>query len=218
MQEKKRKSPTRLNAEDETGQSGAGDPVLHQIIASEIVLLLSVMICTVMIWNNNLNIYGISYFGVTTPTVPIIAIGFVAGGILLILASRKIPGTPPHGLIRMTLRIVSVGLIMLLLTPYTLDTFFNWTHMAMGSMIFIIELYTGGVICFKYQRDRLSKYALAIQFLGGVIAAFSLPDNMLNLMLEGEVVFQLGFILLLNHILRTQPAAEASPLSPRANG
>ncbi len=194
------------------------EPALHQVVASEAVLLLTVMVCTVMIWNNNVNVYGISYFGVTTPTLPIVAIGFLAGSVILIMASRKFPDVPPYGLVKWTLRIVSVGILLLLLTPYTLDTFFNWTHMILGASIFIVELYTGGVLCFRHLHDRLSKYALIIQFMGGVLAALSLPDNMLNFMLEGEVIFQIGFMVLLNHLLRTEPSLVTSALPPQPEG
>lgn len=194
------------------------DPALHQVIASEIILLLTVMVCTIMIWNNNVNVYGISYFGVTTPTLPIVAIGFVAGSAILIMASRKLPSFAPYGLVRLTLRVVSVGIVLLLLTPYTVDTFFNWAHMSLGAIIFAIEMYTGAVLCFRHMHDLLSKWALALQFFGGVLAMFSLPNNMLNFMLEGEVIFQLGFMVLLNHLLRTQPSEVANPLSPDIQG
>ena len=213
----KRTDPAKSKARRETGEEFS-DPALHQVIASEIVLLLTVMVCTIMIWNNNVNVYGISYFGVTTPTLPIVAIGFVVGSAILIMASRKLPSTSPYGLVKVTLRVVSVGIVLLLLTPYTVDTFFNWAHMTLGAIIFAIEMYTGAVLCFRHMRDVLSKWALALQFFGGVLAMFSLPNNMLNFMLEGEVLFQLGFMVLLNHLLRTQPSEVANPLSPDIGG
>lgn len=194
------------------------EPVLHQVVASEAVLLLTVMVCTVMIWNNNVNVYGISYFGVTTPTLPIVALGFVAGGVMLIMASQKFPSRAPYGLVKWTLRIVSVGIVLLLLTPYTVDTFFNWTHMTLGAAIFATELYTGGILCFRHMRDRISKWALGIQFFGGLLAMFSLPNNMLNFMIEGEVIFQLGFMVLLNHLLRSEPSMIGEPIPPEAQG
>ncbi len=214
---RKRPDPTQRRTEKES-EADYSDPALQQVITSEIVYLLTVMVCTVMIWNNNVNVYGISYFGVTTPTVPIIAIGFVTGSTILIMASRKIPSTPPYGLVKATLRIVSIGIVLLLLTPYTVDTFFNWAHMTLGAIIFAIEMYTGAVLCVKHMHDRFSKWALALQFFGGILAMFSLPDNMLNFMLEGEVLFQIGFMVLLNHLLRAQPSIYAQPLSPDIQG
>ncbi len=217
LSRRKRPDLTKRKTEKEIDEEFS-DPALHQVVASEIVLLLTVMVCTIMIWNNNVNVYGISYFGVTTPTIPIVALGFVAGGAILIMASRKLPSYAPYGLVRLTLRVVSVGMVLLLLTPYTVDTFFNWAHMTLGAIIFAIEMYTGAVLCFKHMRDLISKWALALQFFGGLLAMFSLPNNMLNFMLEGEVIFQLGFIVLLNHLLRAQPSEVTNRLSPDIQG
>ena len=206
------------NSENRPYSSGFKEPVLHRVMASEAVLLLTVMVCTVMVWNNNVNVYGISYFGVIAPTLPIIAIGFLSGSVMLVMAARMFPDTAPYRLVKWTLRIVSVGIVLLLLTPYTVDTFFNWTHMTLGAIIFIVELYTGGVLYFRHLHDRVSKYALAVQFTGGLLAMLSLPNNMLNLMLEGELIFQLGFMILLNHLLRVEPSMASEPLPPQIEG
>lgn len=109
-------------------------------------------------------------------------------------------------------------MVLLLLTPYTLDTFFNWAHMAIGATIFAIEMYTGAVLCFEHTQDRVSEWALATQFFGVLLAAFSLPNNILNFMLKGEVIFQIGFMILLNHFLRARRAIAANPLTPDAQG
>jgi len=216
----RRKSPTSnyRSIKKESGASENSDRVLHNLIVSEIILLSTVLVCTVMIWNNNVNVYGISYFGVTTPTLPIVAIGFAVSSSLLLIASTKLPLVAPFGLVKLTIRVASVGIVLLLLTPYTLDTFFNWTHMALGATIFAIEMYTGAVLCFGHMQDRVSKWALATQFFGGLLAAFSLPNNMLNFMLEGEVIFQIGFMILLNHFLRAQPEIAANSLTPDTQG
>ncbi len=218
LSRKKRPDLTYPRIKNEIDAPEMSDPVLHQVIVSEIVLLSTIMVCTIMIWNNNLNVYGISYFGVRIPTLPVVAFGFVAGSIILIMASRKLPDFAPFGLVKLTLRVVSVGIVLLLLTPFTVDTFFNWTHMTLGAIIFAIEMYTGVVLCFKHLQDRVSKWALALQFFGGVLAMLSVPDNMLNFMIEGEVIFQLGFMILLNHLLRTEPEMVANSLpSDRMN-
>lgn len=201
-----------------TATPGDSDPVLHNLVASEIILLATVLVCTIMIWNNNVNVYGISYFGVTTPTLPIVAIGFVLSSSLLLIASAKLPTVAPFGLVKATIRVVSVGMVLLLLTPYTLDTFFNWSHMVLGATVFATEMYTGAVLCFRHMQDRVSKWALATQLFGGLLAAFSLPDNMLNFMLEGEVIFQIGFMILLNHFLHARPAIAANPIAPDVQG
>ena len=213
---KKLQSSANRRDKDEIDVDEFSEPVLYQVVASEAVLLLTIFVCTVIIWNSKVNVYGISYFGVKAPTLPVVALGFVGGGIMLIMASRKFPSRAPYVLVKWTLRIVSVGIVLLLLTPYTVDTFFNWTHMMLGAAIFTTELYTGGILCFRHMRDPISKWAFGIQFLGGLLAMSSLPDNMLNFMIEGEVIFQLGLMVILNHLLRTEPSMIGEPIPPEA--
>ena len=172
-------------------------------LIAESVLFASILICTLVLHSDKVNTYGISYFGVRLVTLPIIATGFVLGGALLVSCSNRLPNfTQPWKLIKITLRCVGVGIVLLLLTPYTVDTFFNWTHMTIGAAIFATQMYAGAVIVFKYQKDNVTTFALLIEFIGGILAMFSLPDNMLNLMLEGELIFQIGFMMILNRILR----------------
>lgn len=184
--------------------------LLRSLIPSELILFATIAICTVVLQSNLVNVYGISYFGIRLKTIPIVAAGFVIGGSLLYLTSNKITAQEePWRLIRLTLRVVAVGIVLLLLTPYTLDTFFNWTHMAIGAAIFALQMYMSAVVTFRYSKDKISKIALLVQFIGGVLAMLSLPDNMLNFMLEGEVIFQIGFMALLNRTIRLKLATLA---------
>lgn len=177
--------------------------VLRTLIASELILFATIAICTIVLHSNQVNIYGISYFGVRLETLPIVATGFSIGGFLLVYSSKKLPThQKPWQLIQLTLRVVGIGIVLLLLTPYTVDTFFNWTHMIIGALIFALQMYCGIVITLRFSADRISKLALLVEFIGGVLAMFSLPDNMLNFMLEGEVIFQVGFMIQLNRAVR----------------
>lgn len=191
------------------------------LIISEIVIFTTITICTALIWNNNLNIYGISYFGVNFKSLPIIATGFVIGSIFLNISSSRLPNAPYERLLRFTLKIVAFGILLMLLTPYTVDTFFNWTHMAVGAAIFATEMYAGVYLAFRHSRDLFSRIALLVQFVGGLLAMFSLPDNMLNFMLQGEVIFQFGFMVLINHLLGLPieefKSTEAKPAKANSN-
>lgn len=189
-------------------------PARRLALAAESVLFATIWICTVVLHSDKVNTYGISYFGVKMTTLPIIATGFVLGGALLVSSSNRLQNlTQPWRLIKITLRCVGIGIVLLLLTPYTVDTFFNWTHMTIGAAIFATQMYAGSVIVFKYQKDNVTIIALLIEFIGGILAMFSLPDNMLNLMLEGEIIFQIGFMVILNRTLRlTIPIGNTSAI------
>lgn len=59
------------------------------------------------------------------------------------LSARMLTRTAPTFYVRLTLQLLAVGLIALLATPYTVDAFFNWTHMAIGATVFLCEMVLG---------------------------------------------------------------------------
>ncbi len=99
-------------------------------------------------------------------------------------------------------RVVGAGAILLLLTPYTAGTFFNWAHMTIGATFFLAQMATSAYMYIKLPKDFWLSSAILVQLFGGILAMLSLPDNLLALMLQGEVLFQIGFALLVNRTLK----------------
>jgi len=156
-----------------------------------------------LVWpTNQVNIYGISYYIVHLKTFFPLALGFVVCIALVIHIGRTLPPSPqPFTLLRPSF--VAIGILMagIMLTPYTWDTFFNWAHMTLGAMLFVVQLGVSIWITLRYVRSGLNWTMIAFQFLGGLLAMFSLPDNGINVLMPGEVIFQFGFaILLLNSL------------------
>ena len=57
---------------------------------------------------------------------------------------------------------------VLLATPYTVDTFFDWTHMTVGSVLFVLQIAVAGSLWWTRARTRTVFVLLAVQVLGGV--------------------------------------------------
>ncbi len=176
--------------------------VLRPLYAAELTFSATVVACSLILFDHSVSVYGISYWGVRLETVPILVIGLVATSLLLFQAASRLPDKKPLTYIAACFRVVGVGAILLLLTPYTAGTFFNWAHMTIGATFFLAQMATSTYLYIKLPKDSRLSSAIVVQLLGGILAMFSLPDNLLALMLQGEVLFQIGFALLINRTLR----------------
>ena len=139
---------------------------------------------------------GISYFGVNHRTIFLAIIGYVIAAIGLWRTSRLFTAGGLDPLLTLGLKLVATMLLLLLVTPYTGGTFLNWTHMTVGVVGALVQL----AISYALLRRSGSIAAIAgasIQLAGGIIGAFSLPDWKFQILLYGELLFELGFCLVL---------------------
>ena len=135
---------------------------------------------------------GISYYPVHHRTIALAIIGYIAGAIGLWLASSIFREGGLGALVWVGTRAVAVMLVLLLLTPYTGGPFLNWAHMAVGVVGALVQL----AISFTLLRRQWSRGAavgFAVQLLGGVLGALSLPDWSFQLLLPAEIMIELGF-------------------------
>ena len=162
------------------------------LVATQVVFFVCVAMCVAVAHPRQVESYGISYFGVHAPTLPIITIGYGVASVGLWRCARYLAPLEAVTAISGGLRVVSVALPMLLLTPFNHGTFFNWAHMAIGIVIGVTQM---GAATYLYLRRRgaLTTVVFLIQLVGGLVAAASLPDWGFNHMLDGELVFEAGF-------------------------
>ncbi|HET9850583.1 MAG TPA: hypothetical protein VFP35_03105 [Candidatus Saccharimonadales bacterium] len=177
----------------------------QSIFISQAVLygsfLLCVLIAPASLAANN----GLSYFGVH----PLTAIPFGAGLIIsayLIFSALGRWQANLHKPVRRALQVVALLMIGVVLTPYSISSWFDYLHTAIGTCLFVIQLIVAFWIIKKggwHWRDVL---LLAIQVAGGVIALIYLKLDQ-GFLLQGQVIFQLAFSgILLNNleVLKTE--------------
>lgn len=135
---------------------------------------------------------GMSWFGVTRPTVLPYGVTLLATAALLLRASGALADLPHLLPVRRALVVNAVLLPALLATPYTLNTAVDDLHMAIGSTLFVVQLLAAGWL-FRRTGDRVVGLLLGVQFAAGVVCAVSLPD-LVEAMLQAQVVFQVVYV------------------------
>lgn len=162
-------------------------------------LLFGLLLVDTLLWpTKQVDAYGISYYLVHLDTFVILALGFIGCVVALLLEARDLPGDGLERLLRWSFRAMAGLLVAIMITPYTWNTFFNWAHMTVGAMLFVLQLALSIWLTIRYLPRKVLNWAMILlQFVGGLLAMWSLPDNGINLLIQGEVIFQAGFTLLL---------------------
>jgi hypothetical protein len=162
------------------------------LIVTQVVFFSCVALCLLINHGEMAENDGISFYGVYHSTIEIIAVGYVvaAVGLWRVANYLKRVGLSPFTVL--ALRLVGVGLVALLLTPYNKGAFFNWSHMIVGTLGALLQL---GIAWQFLRRNPSSRgiSALTVQLAGGIICAASLPDWQFAYLLPGEIIFQIGF-------------------------
>jgi hypothetical protein len=135
---------------------------------------------------------GLSWFGVTRATVVEYGVTLLVTAALLFRAAAPLAAVPSLRPARIGLVACAAFLPLMLATPYTLNTFVNWTHMTIGAVLFITQLLVSGWLCWARARTQVVLTLLAVELLAGVVCFTSLID-LDAWMLEAQLVFQVAF-------------------------
>jgi hypothetical protein len=162
------------------------------LIVTQIVFFSCVALCLLINHGEMAENGGISFYGVYHSTIAIIAVGYVVAALGLWRLANYFKSAGLSSFTVLALRLVGVGLVALLLTPYDKGSFFNWSHMTVGVVGALLQL----EIALQFLRRNPTSRgisALTVQLVGGIICAASLPDWQFAYLLPGEIVFQIGF-------------------------
>ena len=135
---------------------------------------------------------GLSWFGVQRVTVVEYGLALLVAAALLARAAAALAGDPGLRPLRVGLLACAVLMPVLLATPYTVSTAFNWTHMIVGSVLFVLQLLLCAWLWWARARAPLVGGLLAAQIAGGVVCFTSMLD-LDGAMLQGQLVFQVAF-------------------------
>ncbi len=170
----------------------ASEVARRLLVVTQLIFFGALLWCVVLVHNHAAENAGISYYAVHSQTVALAVIGYAAAAVGLWRTSTIFRGAGVEAVGWLGLRAVAVMLILLLVTPYSGGTFLNWAHMTVGVAGALLQL---AMTWMLLRRTRSSTVALAgaVQLLGGIVAALSLPDWSFEYLLAGEIVFQVGF-------------------------
>lgn len=159
---------------------------------SQTVFFCAVAWCYALSHSTSAQLDGISYWGVQSSTLPIIAIGFAAGGWGLWRTAHYLSTAGAPTPLLTGLRVTALGLPALLLTPYDRGPMLNWTHMVVGVVMGLVE-FTLTSWLMLWRRTWATRRVWALQLAGGLLAGSSLPDWNFPHLLQGEIIFEVAF-------------------------
>ncbi|HET8669676.1 MAG TPA: hypothetical protein VFM05_03330 [Candidatus Saccharimonadales bacterium] len=133
-----------------------------------------------------------SSFGIYARTILPYGLGFLACGYFTIAAVRTIEYKDHHAtMLARALLLLALLLLGILLTPYSVNAVFSWSHTLIAATLFLCELMLA--VWFIYLHANTVNWLLfALQCFGSLLAALSLV-NLFDYMLAGQLITQLAF-------------------------
>jgi hypothetical protein len=162
------------------------------LLITQSLFFLSLAVCLLINHGHTAQTDGISFYGVYGPTVPLLVAGYTVAGVGLWRTADYFRAAGVSSVTWMCLRALSVGLFVLFVTPYNQGTFMNWTHMTAGVTGALLQLAVS-LQLLREQRTRRAVMGFSVQLFGGVLAAASLPTWGFEVLLLGQIVYQIGF-------------------------
>ena len=178
--------------DDSSGAVFVQTQTRHVLLVTQSLFFLTLGWCLVLNHSATAENDGISFYGVYHETVALLIGGYAVAFVGLWVTSTHFKSAGVPTLTWSGLRIIAVLLFVLLATPYNRGTFLNWTHMLAGILGAICQLEVALQLV-RESRSLRTVLGLAVLLVGGVVAAASLPDWHFEYLLQGEIVFQLGF-------------------------
>jgi hypothetical protein len=165
---------------------------VRNLVTAGAVMAAGVLVCVVRAPKPLETTDGLSWFGVTRATVVEYALTMLVTAALLVRAAGPLAAVPGLRPLRLGLLACAALLPVMLATPYTLGTVLNWTHMIVGSVLFVLQILVAGWLWWARARTRAVFALLAVQVVGGIVCFTSLVD-LDAAMLQGQLVFQVAF-------------------------
>lgn len=203
------------SVEDSAGVVFAATQVRHVLLISQSVFFFALAWCLILNHGPTAENDGISFYGVYHETVPLLIAGYVAAFVGLWWTSSQFKEAGVPTFTWAGLRGIAILLFVLLATPYNRGAFLNWTHMVAGVLGSLVQL----EVALQLVRENRSLRTLAgliLLLIGGGIAAASLPDWHFTHLLQGEIIFQVGFAWCLiewTYALADRVRTTSSPMS-----
>ncbi len=182
---------------------------LERLMAADLFLFGTMVIVEVAWPTGHIDAYGVSYYMTHLRTFVPLATGFVITIALLFKAASDLPAAGITLPIKRSIQAVAILLLGILVTPYTWGTFFNWAHMTLAAILFVIQISLSFWLVEWQLPTIFNWFALTMEAASGFVAMISLPDFGINLLFLGEIGFQISFsALLLYSLSRLLPEEE----------
>ncbi len=134
---------------------------------------------------------GISYYGTFIKTVLPYATGILGSAYFTFRIAKSLYKSS-YTFVRNALFVISIFSIGIVITPYSVNSFLNWTHTILGSVIFILQLLLSGWLIKTIRGNSNMLILWVLELTCGVIAAiYILPPH--GFLIQSQLLFQLLF-------------------------
>ena len=164
----------------------------HILLVTQTIFFLALAWCLILNHSATAENDGISFYGVYHETVALLIGGYVVAFVGLWITSTHFKAAGVPALTCIGLRAIAILLFVLLATLFNRGAFLNWTHMIAGVLGAVFQLEVALQLV-RESRSFRTVLGLGVLIVGGVVAAASLPDWHFEYLLQGEIVFQVGF-------------------------
>jgi hypothetical protein len=177
--------------------------MLKDFLFAYFLLALFLFICFLISPNVILNNEGTSAFGINLLTVVPYATGYFLFAYFIGRSVKYIKHDfQPFNIIYYAFNLMAIFFIALVFTPYSIGTGFDWIHTTISTLLFLTELGLSVYLVFKIRLNFINILAFIGEVISGIIAMFSIDPppaffSGFNLLLQGEVMFQIFFILII---------------------
>lgn len=178
---------------------------LRYTIYSQVVLALSLIICTIIsphfLFSSNEG--GVSNYAVHAATIVPTTLGFLGCALLLVTAARHLARDSYSARFAPWLKLAAAGYALVLLSsyPYKLNGFFDKTHVYI-SLAFAVFLLIATVRLVRYNHlDKLGVLAMTL-VLGGFALGIATLANATHVLFMSQTLIGFGFGMTLIHTVR----------------
>jgi hypothetical protein len=172
---------------------------VRQLRSALACLLIGIAICVIIKPHGLVANSGVSYYGTFRATILPYSLALLGSAWFFSRSAHFMPAATPICL-RSSMYVFSILLAGIFLTPYSLNSIFDWTHTILGTILFASQLIITGVLAYELRSNHSFLYLWAAELLAGIICAiYVLPPK--GYLIEFQVVFQIIFIALLIHYL-----------------
>lgn len=177
--------------------------VIRNLVYSRVAFFGAMTICIILSQQAITTNQGLSYYGVTAQTLVPYAIGFLLSAYFVFRASFGLRKLGQEGkYVAIALRILAVLMIGVLVTPYAISERLYEIHVAISSLLFVVELLLAIWFVMFLRPDWINRLLGVAVFASGIVAFLSLRST-LRYMVAAQLIYELCFALMLLRSLKT---------------
>jgi len=169
---------------------------LRYLVLDLIFFIATVGICLLISPIGLKDNHGVSYYEHYGPPLIPYALGFFAVAFLTFLVARSLPQSN-HKLINLKYVFYAISVLVfgVLATPDYINSFFNWAHMIVSTILFIIEFILAIWLVVFELKDKINLSLVLLLFSTGLLA-FASNINWTRYLFSSEVTFQIIFFFI----------------------